>query len=103
MRRNILAIGRDGIPDQYSTQLFEKIENEVRKLNIPSDWKFRKCFKPNSSGLNQAGELLFKANSWVMEFYLNDAFYEQFAISNIKELYKIGIANKHLVHRINKR
>lgn len=98
----MLAIGRDGVPGHYATQLFEKIEKEVESLNIPSDWKFRKSFKPNSSGITESGELLFKANSWVMEFYINDVFYEQFAISNINELFKIGIAKKNLENRINK-
>lgn len=92
MRKNMLAIGQDSEPTEHGKKLFVEIQKIVDLLDIPKDWQFRRCFKSRSSGITEAGELLFKANSWVMEFYIDDNFYEQFAISDIGDLIKIRMA-----------
>ena len=100
MRKNMLAIGYDSEPTKHALELLDKIKIETEKLQVPDNWIFRKVWKAQSSGTIESGEVLFKANSWVMEFYINHSLYEQFSVHDISDLYEIDIAKKNLMKKI---
>jgi len=100
MGKNILAVGRDSYPTEYGLKLAIDINEEINRIGLEDYMIPRKVWKDFNPDITEDGMEVFKANSWVMEIYVNDNYREQFYIHSLADLYKISIAINNVKQKI---
>lgn len=95
-----MSIGNDAEPTKEALELLKIINKEIERMNFPENWIVRKVWKDFQPQQSEDGNYPYKANSWVMNIYVNDSLNEDLYVQNHVDLNKFEIAKGKLLNKL---